>query len=144
MKKEIKWGNIPIKGLKDLSEYDMRHLAGIETGNNNVKSGHLKNISVNGGKSRGKIAHINLNKSQTFESRSKAHKKQIPKEKIEQAIKKFIFNKDRAEWLDITHVTFRKLCKEYGLYKKETTGEKFMKYVSASDRSKILNKNKNK
>lgn len=145
MPKEIKWGNIAVKGLSDLSDFSMRKLAGIENGNNNVKSGHLKKISSKGGKERAKSNHIqNVNKSLTFEKRSTFAKKQIPKSKVKEAIKKFIFNKDRAEYLGITQVTYRKLAKEYDLYKKETTGEKFMKYVSPKDRSKILNKHKNK
>lgn len=145
MPKEIKWGNINVKGLSDLSDYNMQKLAGIETGNNNVKSGHLRKISIKGGKARAKTNHINnVNKSLTSERRSTFAKKQISKSKVEQALKKFIFNKDAAKDLGITVVTFRKLLKEYNLYKKESGASKFMKHFSEKERSKILNKNKNK
>lgn len=111
--------------------------------NNSIQSGHLKNIAKSGGKAVGKNAHKRLNESQTFESRSRAHKKYIPKEKVEEAISKFIFNKDRANYLGINQVTYRKIVKEYGLYVKESTAEKFMKYCSAEERSEKLNKHKN-
>ena len=61
MKKEIKWGNIPIKGLKDLDDkrYSMEQLNRIENGNNAVLSGQLKSITSKGGKAIGKIHYKN-------------------------------------------------------------------------------------
>jgi len=55
MKKKVEWGNIPIKGLKDLNDkrYSMEQLNRIENGNNAVISGQLKSISSKGGKAGG-------------------------------------------------------------------------------------------
>jgi hypothetical protein len=62
MKKEIKWGNIPIKGLKDLSEYDLKSIAlkegGYTNGKKNVENGHCKRIASLGGKAHIKSGHI--------------------------------------------------------------------------------------
>ena len=46
--------NIKIKGLEDgdLSKFSLKKLNGIELGNNNKKSGHLKNISSKGAVAR--------------------------------------------------------------------------------------------
>jgi hypothetical protein len=61
MKKEIKWGNIPIKGLKDLGDkkYSMEQLNRIEQGENAVLSGQLKSIQSKGGKIRGILHYKN-------------------------------------------------------------------------------------
>jgi hypothetical protein len=55
MKKEIKWGNIPIKGLKDLNDkkYSMEQLNRIENGKNAVLTGQQKEAAIEGGKVMG-------------------------------------------------------------------------------------------
>jgi hypothetical protein len=55
MKKKVEWGNIPIKGLKDLNDkrYSMEQLNRIENGKNAVISGQLKSTSSKGGKVAG-------------------------------------------------------------------------------------------
>lgn len=141
MSKNIEWKKSSIDYGK-LNELTHQKLTTEKLGNNNVKSGLLKDIARNGGLAVGKTAHKRLNEVQTFESRSKAHKKKIPIELVKEAIQKFIFNKDRAKYLGITEVTYRKIAKEYGLYVKESTPQKFMKYLSAEERSKLLNKHK--
>ena len=61
MKKKVEWGNIPIKGLKDLNDarYSMEQLNRIENGKNAVISGQLKSICSNGGKAGGNKTYKN-------------------------------------------------------------------------------------
>jgi hypothetical protein len=112
-------------------------------GKKNADNGLLKKIGKIGGKVTGKNAHKRLNESQTFESRSKAHKKSFDKSIVEESLKVSPFNKYRAQWLGVTQVTYTKILKEHGLYVKELAHERFMKYLSEDERSKLLNKHKN-
>lgn len=128
-------------GLTD-SKISHKSIASIQ-GNKNAQSGLLKKIAKSGGDSVGKTAHIRLNQSQTPESRSKSHKKSFDKKLVEQSLLVSPFNKERAKWLGVTEVTYRKILKEHNLYVKESAAQKFMKYLSAEERSLLLNNKKN-
>lgn len=133
-------------GLTDAS-ISKKAAASIQ-GNKNAKNGLLKKISKLGASKGGKTnvlsGHMHKLNSISSKKRSERRKKQIEKEDVIKVLQKYPFNKDRAIALNITQVTLRRILKEYKLYKKETAGEKMMKVYSAEERSKILNKHKNK
>jgi hypothetical protein len=144
MYKNIKWANKELPGLShdELNKLTYQQLAASETGKYNAESGLLKRIAKKGGEAVGKTAHIRLNQAQTSESRSKSHKKTFDKKLVEESLLISPFNKERAKWLGVTEVTYRKVLKEHNLYIKESAAEKFMKYLSAEERSSLLNNKK--
>ena len=114
----------PVKGLTDLndSKHSLRTVQAQINGRNNVKSGHLQSISKKGGKTQGNnnvsSGHLDkLNKSLTSEMRSKNGTTKIPLDIILEAQINETSPSKVAKKIGISPVTYRKLCKGYGIYK---------------------------
>lgn len=123
--------NIKIKGLEDgdLSKFSIKELHLQDLHNQNIQSGHLKNIAKSGGESVGKTAHLRLNEAQTSESRKKSASKRkivkrvkkliLNKDEIISELKKNYFIKDVANFFKLSLSTFRKILKESNIEYKE-------------------------
>lgn len=119
MSKNIEWKKSEIN-YDELNELSHKQLVIQNIGKHNAESGLLKKISKSGGKATGKknveSGHMDrLNKSLTTKQRRKNKTIIIPLEDILKAQEGEFSSNTISKKLNIAQLTYRNLCKKYGI-----------------------------